>query len=149
MDQEPLNYQKISQQKLTADLHSILSLEVADLNQMKLKAQKYNQYFPHPITSYKQLRCRVQATPCNTLSMDLTKDEDTLQKKLAKELNKSSQLKTLLLHLQNATTYKEKSPHKKHRRRAQKRRKPKHRHCSDSSNTSETNSTNSDSEYSN
>ena len=147
-DHQQLNYLNKYLQKLTVLLHFILSLGGCGPNTQTIEDPQKHRYSLLPITSYKQLRCRVQNSHLNTLSMPSTSDETFLQNKLQKECLKSSQLKKLFLQLQTATSSAQHIKLKKHHRRARTRKANKRKHYSSSSNSSETSNASSDSESS-
>ncbi|APA31995.1 hypothetical protein [Betatorquevirus homini23] len=103
---------------------------------------------PCPVTSFKQLRCRIQHTPQNTTCTPSMKDKDNLHKELQSELNTTGKLKKLYSRLQNLQ---KKSQHKQQVRqhRRNQTRKKRRRHFSSSSSTSSKSSESSDTESSN
>ncbi len=111
-----------------------------------LKTQMNCPEFPSPITSYKQLRCRIQNTQLNTTYTPSTSEGTSLQTKLQNECKKSLRLKRLFLHLQDSISSTQK--HSKQHKTAHRKRKPKKRHYSSSSTSSESNNSNSGSESS-
>lgn len=52
---------------------------------------------PCPVTSFKQLRCRIQHTPQSTTCTPSMKDKDNLHKELQNELNTTGKLKNFIL----------------------------------------------------
>ncbi len=118
-------------------------------HQLKLSTTlKNNQNFPCPITSFTQLRYRVQTSPTKTSCTPLTGEDISLKKKLYKEYRNTQNLKQLLSHLQESTTSTHKQhPTREHRRQTHRRRKKKKRHYSSSSDStsSDNNSTSAES----
>ncbi len=66
----------------------ILSLEELLRKQTQLKTQQWKLPIPYPVTSYKQLRCRVQNSHLNTLSMPSTSDETFFTKQATERMLK-------------------------------------------------------------
>ncbi|BAA93596.1 ORF3 [Torque teno mini virus 9] len=112
-----------------------------------------NQPIPSPITSYKQLRCRVQQHHLNTSSGTLTNAEESLQKELQKELLKTSKLKQMFCQLQNQQpgvqqhTEKHKT-HRRHRPRKKTKHSRRRRNYSSSEESKNSSTNSSDDSYS-
>ncbi|BAA86946.1 unnamed protein product [Torque teno mini virus 6] len=102
---------------------------------------------PYPILSSKQLRYRFQHQPLKPISTTLTKEKDSLQKKLLNESKKTMELNKLFCRLQEQQ-WTSRHQSKAHHRTKHRQRKKKRRHKSSSSSDSEGNNDSSSSESS-
>ncbi|ABU55897.1 ORF3 [Torque teno mini virus 12] len=108
-----------------------------------------NQTFLNPVTSYRQLYCRIQNIPSNTTCKPLTSEGDSLQKRLQNESKKTMKLNKLFCHLQDKLQWTSSSkPPRQHRQRTHRRRKKSRKHCSSSSSDTSESNGNSDTESS-
>nr|ALN98239.1 ORF3 [Chimpanzee anellovirus] len=111
-----------------------------------------NHSIRYPITSYKQLRYRVQKHPSKATYTASTKDVEQLQKELQNASKNTLTPKSLYSQMEDKLLSTLKSTkqqkHSKHNRTRHRTRKKKRRHYSSSSNTTEESKSSSETEYS-